>query len=144
MNTANDTLRADAAPFRELRLKRGEDRRLSAGHLWVFSNEVARTIMISAATNIAVYVTVVRFAYPAWGLVAGTCAAFASSLLSAYVVYRFMATGRRAASAPRLARCWSAGRRSGSAGPHRPPRAATQYQARLGYRTGLARLPGVH
>jgi 23S rRNA (cytosine1962-C5)-methyltransferase len=29
----------------ELRLKRGEDRRLSAGHLWVFSNEVdtART-----------------------------------------------------------------------------------------------------
>ncbi len=24
----------------ELRLKRGEDRRLSAGHLWVFSNEV--------------------------------------------------------------------------------------------------------
>src|SRR6187431_1585585 len=31
--------------FPELRLKRGEDRRLSAGHLWVFSNEVdtART-----------------------------------------------------------------------------------------------------
>lgn len=26
--------------FPELRLKRGEDRRLSAGHLWVFSNEV--------------------------------------------------------------------------------------------------------
>ena len=28
-----------------LRLKRGEDRRISAGHLWVFSNEVdtART-----------------------------------------------------------------------------------------------------
>lgn len=46
MNTANDTLRAQAAaPLRELRLKRGEDRRLSAGHLWVFSNEVdtART-----------------------------------------------------------------------------------------------------
>ncbi len=33
------------APIPELRLKRGEDRRLSAGHLWVFSNEVdtART-----------------------------------------------------------------------------------------------------
>ncbi|HEU4603827.1 MAG TPA: class I SAM-dependent rRNA methyltransferase [Steroidobacteraceae bacterium] len=28
------------ASFPELRLKRGEDRRLSAGHLWVFSNEV--------------------------------------------------------------------------------------------------------
>lgn len=27
-------------PIAELRLKRGEDRRLSAGHLWVFSNEV--------------------------------------------------------------------------------------------------------
>ena len=28
------------AAIPELRLKRGEDRRLSAGHLWVFSNEV--------------------------------------------------------------------------------------------------------
>lgn len=28
------------SPIAELRLKRGEDRRLSAGHLWVFSNEV--------------------------------------------------------------------------------------------------------
>ncbi|AMN46694.1 23S rRNA (cytosine1962-C5)-methyltransferase [Steroidobacter denitrificans] len=37
--------RADTALLPELRLKRGEDRRLSAGHLWVFSNEVdtART-----------------------------------------------------------------------------------------------------
>jgi 23S rRNA (cytosine1962-C5)-methyltransferase len=34
-----------ASQLHELRLKRGEDRRLSAGHLWVFSNEVdtART-----------------------------------------------------------------------------------------------------
>jgi 23S rRNA (cytosine1962-C5)-methyltransferase len=33
------------SPLPELRLKRGDDRRLSAGHLWVFSNEVdtART-----------------------------------------------------------------------------------------------------
>jgi 23S rRNA (cytosine1962-C5)-methyltransferase len=40
MNTPLDT---EQLP--ELRLKRGEDRRLSAGHLWVFSNEVdtART-----------------------------------------------------------------------------------------------------
>ncbi len=29
-----------AAPIPELRLRRGEDRRLNAGHLWVFSNEV--------------------------------------------------------------------------------------------------------
>lgn len=36
---------SQAAQIPELRLKRGEDRRLSAGHLWVFSNEVdtART-----------------------------------------------------------------------------------------------------
>jgi 23S rRNA (cytosine1962-C5)-methyltransferase len=33
-------LYADAVPGRILRLKRGEDRRLVAGHLWVFSNEV--------------------------------------------------------------------------------------------------------
>jgi 23S rRNA (cytosine1962-C5)-methyltransferase len=32
---------ADPSELPELRLKRGEDRRLSAGHLWVFSNEVA-------------------------------------------------------------------------------------------------------
>jgi 23S rRNA (cytosine1962-C5)-methyltransferase len=42
-HTANPA--ADRADIGELRLKHGEDRRLSAGHLWVFSNEVdtART-----------------------------------------------------------------------------------------------------
>lgn len=35
MNTLTDT-----SQIPDLRLKRGEDRRLSAGHLWVFSNEV--------------------------------------------------------------------------------------------------------
>jgi 23S rRNA (cytosine1962-C5)-methyltransferase len=40
MNTQSATLPADTAAIPELRLKRGEDRRLSAGHLWVFSNEV--------------------------------------------------------------------------------------------------------
>lgn len=46
MNTPTDT-----TPIAELRLKRGEDRRLSAGHLWVFSNEVdtARTPLTSFA-----------------------------------------------------------------------------------------------
>jgi 23S rRNA (cytosine1962-C5)-methyltransferase len=42
----------DSSPsLPELRLKRGEDRRLSAGHLWVFSNEVdtARTPLQSFA-----------------------------------------------------------------------------------------------
>jgi 23S rRNA (cytosine1962-C5)-methyltransferase len=32
--------RADSGRARELRLKRGEERRLAAGHLWVFSNEI--------------------------------------------------------------------------------------------------------
>lgn len=32
--------RTPAAPLPLLRLKRGEDRRLAAGHLWVFSNEI--------------------------------------------------------------------------------------------------------
>ncbi len=45
MNTPSATLEATQAAIPELRLRRGEDRRLSAGHLWVFSNEVdtART-----------------------------------------------------------------------------------------------------
>ena len=38
---AADSAAADApSTFPALRLKNGEDRRLSAGHLWVFSNEV--------------------------------------------------------------------------------------------------------
>ena len=37
---AADPAAADAPTFPALRLKNGEDRRLSAGHLWVFSNEV--------------------------------------------------------------------------------------------------------
>ena len=52
MNTSTDTANSPSTPVAtpsaelpELRLKRGEDRRLAAGHLWVFSNEVdtART-----------------------------------------------------------------------------------------------------
>lgn len=47
MNTVPDTPdpAAPSAELPELRLKRNEDRRLAAGHLWVFSNEVdtART-----------------------------------------------------------------------------------------------------
>lgn len=45
MNTSPDTSTSTQRELPELRLKRGEDRRLAAGHLWVFSNEVdtART-----------------------------------------------------------------------------------------------------
>ncbi|MFI4907940.1 MAG: class I SAM-dependent rRNA methyltransferase [Steroidobacterales bacterium] len=40
MPTAPATSPAHVGPGRELRLKRGEERRLSSGHLWVFSNEI--------------------------------------------------------------------------------------------------------
>jgi 23S rRNA (cytosine1962-C5)-methyltransferase len=40
VTSPSPTPRADDGRARELRLKRGEERRLSAGHLWVFSNEV--------------------------------------------------------------------------------------------------------
>ncbi|HEY7886878.1 MAG TPA: class I SAM-dependent rRNA methyltransferase [Steroidobacteraceae bacterium] len=40
MPTAPSTSPAHDGPARELRLKRGEERRLSSGHLWVFSNEI--------------------------------------------------------------------------------------------------------
>lgn len=43
MNTPGATLQAETAALPELRLRRGEDRRLSAGHMWVFSNEVDTT-----------------------------------------------------------------------------------------------------
>jgi len=44
-------LAAESTPLPELRLRRGEDRRLRAGHLWVFSNEID-----TAATPLASFV----------------------------------------------------------------------------------------
>lgn len=51
MHTPTSTQSSDSGELPELRLKRGEDRRLAAGHLWVFSNEVdtARTPLTSFA-----------------------------------------------------------------------------------------------
>ena len=40
MRSLSPTSRADTAGARELRLKRGEERRVAAGHLWIFSNEI--------------------------------------------------------------------------------------------------------
>ena len=40
LSSPASTPRADTGSARELRLKRGEERRLSSGHLWVFSNEI--------------------------------------------------------------------------------------------------------
>jgi len=40
LTSPSPSFRADSGRARELRLKRGEERRLSGGHLWVFSNEI--------------------------------------------------------------------------------------------------------
>jgi 23S rRNA (cytosine1962-C5)-methyltransferase len=40
LSAPSSSARADAGSARELRLKRGEERRLLSGHLWVFSNEI--------------------------------------------------------------------------------------------------------
>ncbi len=40
MPSPSSSPRADSGSARELCLKRGEERRLSSGHLWVFSNEI--------------------------------------------------------------------------------------------------------
>jgi 23S rRNA (cytosine1962-C5)-methyltransferase len=40
LSSPASTPRADTGSARELRLKRGEERRISSGHLWVFSNEI--------------------------------------------------------------------------------------------------------
>jgi 23S rRNA (cytosine1962-C5)-methyltransferase len=40
LSAPSPSSRADTGRARELRLKRGEERRLASGHLWVFSNEI--------------------------------------------------------------------------------------------------------
>jgi 23S rRNA (cytosine1962-C5)-methyltransferase len=40
LSAPSPSARADTGSARELRLKRGEERRLISGHLWVFSNEI--------------------------------------------------------------------------------------------------------
>jgi len=50
LSSPSSVPRADTGSARELRLKRGEERRLSSGHLWVFSNEID-----SGATPLAAF-----------------------------------------------------------------------------------------
>ena len=49
---------AISPPLPALRLKRGEDRRIRAGHLWVFSNEIdnAATPLVSFKAGAAVQI----------------------------------------------------------------------------------------
>jgi 23S rRNA (cytosine1962-C5)-methyltransferase len=57
-----------AAPERVLRLKRGEERRLVAGHLWVFSNEVdtERTPLTGFAAGAVAELRSARDAFLGW------------------------------------------------------------------------------
>ena len=57
-----------------------------------FAAAFVKTIMISGTVNTTIYAAAVRFLYPGLGLVPGTLGAFAISLLSGYVVYRFVQT----------------------------------------------------
>jgi 23S rRNA (cytosine1962-C5)-methyltransferase len=61
----------DAREFPQLRLKRGEDRRIAAGHLWVFSNEVdnAATPLTKFATGEIAAVTSDRDKFLGWAYV---------------------------------------------------------------------------
>lgn len=61
-------LQTDSAPERVLRLKRGEERRLVAGHLWVFSNEVdtERTPLSGFAAGAVAELRSARDAFLGW------------------------------------------------------------------------------
>jgi 23S rRNA (cytosine1962-C5)-methyltransferase len=71
MVTITMNTHADTSQLPELRLKRGEDRRLSAGHLWVFSNEVDtdRTPLTDLQTGTAVRVISDRDKFLGYGYV---------------------------------------------------------------------------
>jgi uncharacterized membrane protein (GlpM family) len=55
-----------------------------------FSVAVAKSMTVSGTITVTLYVTAVRYLYPACGLILGTILSFALSLLSGYLVYRFV------------------------------------------------------
>ncbi len=55
-----------------------------------FSIAVVKSMTISGAINVTLYVTAVRYLYPACGLILGTVLSFALSLVSGYLTYRFV------------------------------------------------------
>ena len=57
-----------------------------------FSTAVIKAMTVSGAITVTLYVTAVRYLYPAYGLVLGTILSFVLSLLSGYLVYRFVQT----------------------------------------------------
>jgi uncharacterized membrane protein (GlpM family) len=61
-------------------------------HGRAFSTAVIKAMTVSGAITVTLYVTAVRYLYPASGLILGTALSFALSLLSGYLVYRFVQT----------------------------------------------------
>ena len=57
-----------------------------------FSVAVVKSMTFSAAINVTLYVTAVRYLYPACGLVWGTILSFALALASGYLTYQFIRT----------------------------------------------------
>jgi uncharacterized membrane protein (GlpM family) len=55
-----------------------------------FSIAVVKSMTISASINVTLYVTAVRYLYPACGLILGTILAFALALVSGYLTYQFV------------------------------------------------------
>jgi uncharacterized membrane protein (GlpM family) len=55
-----------------------------------FSIAVVKSMTVSGAITVTLYVTAVRYLYPACGLILGTILSFALALLSGYLTYRFV------------------------------------------------------
>jgi uncharacterized membrane protein (GlpM family) len=64
-------------------------------HGRAFSAAVVKSMTVSGAITVTLYVTAVRYLYPLYGLVLGTALSFALALLSGYLVYRFVRTRMR-------------------------------------------------
>ncbi|MBN1138249.1 MAG: DUF3147 family protein, partial [Anaerolineae bacterium] len=59
-------------------------------HGRAFSTAVIKAMTVSGAITVTFYVTAVRYLYPVLGLALGTTLSFALSLVSGYLVYRFV------------------------------------------------------
>ena len=59
-------------------------------HGRAFSTAVVKSMTISGAITVTLYVSAVRWLYPACGLALGTALSFALSLVTGYLVYRFV------------------------------------------------------
>ena len=61
-------------------------------HGRAFASAVLKSMTVSGTLNVTLFLTAVRYLYPLCGLALGTLVSFALSLLSGYLVYRFVRT----------------------------------------------------